>query len=68
MTVTSGSISAIDAATDRLTRARAAMEPAAPVREFLGESDLDAAYEMQRRVIGNEVGRGARVVGAGSEQ
>ncbi|MFG1785211.1 2-keto-4-pentenoate hydratase [Rhodococcus oryzae] len=64
MTVTSGSTAALDAAAERLIAARASLVPAAPVREFLGESDLDAAYEVQRRVIAAEVARGARVVGA----
>ncbi|MFD9550624.1 2-keto-4-pentenoate hydratase [Nocardia salmonicida] len=38
--------------------------PAAPVREFLGDSDIDAAYAVQRCVITDRVSRGARVVGA----
>jgi 2-keto-4-pentenoate hydratase len=64
VTVTLGSTTALDAAAERLIAARVSLVPAAPVREFIGEGDVDAAYEVQRRVIAAEVGRGARVVGA----
>ncbi|WAM20021.1 2-keto-4-pentenoate hydratase [Rhodococcus sp. JS3073] len=54
----------IAAAADRLRLADETGRAAAPVREFLGENDLDAAYAVQREVIGARVGAGARVVGA----
>ncbi|WP_433685477.1 2-keto-4-pentenoate hydratase [Nocardia sp. CA-119907] len=55
---------AIDAAADRLIAAHANRVAVAPVREFLGETDIAAAYEVQRRLIAGRVEAGARMVGA----
>ncbi|MEU9622225.1 MULTISPECIES: fumarylacetoacetate hydrolase family protein [unclassified Streptomyces] len=54
----------IDAAVARLTAAAATGTPCAPVREFLGRDDIDAAYEVQRRLAAARSAAGARVVGA----
>lgn len=53
-----------DAAVARLTAAAAGRTPCAPVREFLGADDLDAAYEVQRRIAAARGSAGARVAGA----
>ncbi|MFC4374257.1 2-keto-4-pentenoate hydratase [Nocardia halotolerans] len=54
----------IAAAADRLRVAGETRTAAAPVRELVGATDLDAAYAVQREVIGARVASGARVVGA----
>lgn len=54
----------IDAAVARLTAAAAARVPSAPVREFLGRDDIDAAYEVQRRLAAARSAAGARRAGA----
>ncbi|MFF9509076.1 2-keto-4-pentenoate hydratase [Streptomyces sp. NPDC014724] len=54
----------IDAAVARLAAAAATGTPCAPVREFLGRDDIDAAYEVQRRLASARSAAGARVVGA----
>ncbi|MFF6995832.1 2-keto-4-pentenoate hydratase [Streptomyces sp. NPDC008313] len=54
----------VEAAVELLTTAAAARTPCAPVRQYLGTSDLDAAYEVQRRVARARVTAGARRVGA----
>ncbi|WP_031083709.1 2-keto-4-pentenoate hydratase [Streptomyces sp. NRRL WC-3549] len=54
----------IDAATALLTTAAATRTPCAPVRQYLGERDIDAAYEVQRRLAAARVASGARRVGA----
>ncbi|WP_411140455.1 2-keto-4-pentenoate hydratase [Streptomyces sp. x-80] len=54
----------IDAAVARLTTAAATGAPCAPVREFLGGTDIDAAYEVQRLIAEARTATGARVVGA----
>lgn len=59
MTTTSGAD-----AVARLATAAATRTPCAPVREFLGTTDIDAAYSVQRRLNADRVASGARVVGA----
>ncbi|MGW4482953.1 2-keto-4-pentenoate hydratase [Amycolatopsis sp. NPDC004368] len=54
---------AIEAVAEALLRAERDRKPIAPVRELLGESDVDAAYEVQRRIIADKVVSGRRVVG-----
>ncbi|MBK3592713.1 fumarylacetoacetate hydrolase family protein [Streptomyces sp. MBT51] len=54
----------IDAAAALLTAAAATRTPCAPVRQYLGEGDIDAAYEVQRRVAAARAASGARRVGA----
>ncbi|MGY0500345.1 2-keto-4-pentenoate hydratase [Nocardia sp. FBN12] len=54
----------IAAAADRLRVAAETRRATAPVREFVGETNLDAAYAVQREVISARVAAGARVVGA----
>ncbi|WP_326764705.1 fumarylacetoacetate hydrolase family protein [Streptomyces sp. NBC_01591] len=54
----------IEAAAARLTAAADSRTPCAPVREFLGREDIDAAYEVQRRIAAGRSAAGARVVGA----
>ncbi|MFI8885610.1 2-keto-4-pentenoate hydratase [Streptomyces sp. NPDC053813] len=54
----------IESAAARLTAAAGSRTPCAPVREFLGRADIDAAYEVQRRVAAGRIAAGARVVGA----
>lgn len=64
---------AIRAAADRLEAARASGVPCAPIRELIGDSDLDAAYAVQRihterrlaegrRIVGRKIGLTSRVV------
>ena len=60
-----------DAATDgsglhaalRLVNASRTGEPCAPVRDLIGESDLDAAYAVQRQLTAWRVAAGAHIVG-----
>ncbi|WP_239154401.1 2-keto-4-pentenoate hydratase [Amycolatopsis sp. FDAARGOS 1241] len=54
---------AIDTAIARLHRAERDRTPVQPVRDVLGEDDLDAAYEVQRRIIETKVASGRRIVG-----
>ncbi|WP_219818917.1 2-keto-4-pentenoate hydratase [Streptomyces sp. SM11] len=54
----------IDAAVARLTAAALSGAPCAPVREFLGHDDIDAAYETQNRLTAARSAAGARPVGA----
>ncbi|MEV0701235.1 fumarylacetoacetate hydrolase family protein [Saccharopolyspora sp. NPDC050389] len=56
--------SRIDSATTRLIAAAATRAPCPPVRDLLGDTDVDAAYRVQRRVVDTRVEAGARVVGA----
>jgi 2-keto-4-pentenoate hydratase len=53
----------VDEAADRLLTAAADRRPAAPVRELIGATDIDVAYQVQQRVIDARVRAGARVVG-----
>jgi 2-keto-4-pentenoate hydratase len=55
--------SAIDQAAQRLEEAYATRTPCAPIRDLLGESDIAAAYAVQRRQIDHRTAVGARVIG-----
>ncbi|MEV0087421.1 fumarylacetoacetate hydrolase family protein [Saccharopolyspora sp. NPDC050642] len=54
----------IDAAATRLIAAAETRTPCSPVRDLVGDTDVDAAYQVQRRVVDAKVDAGARVVGA----
>ncbi|WP_327186120.1 2-keto-4-pentenoate hydratase [Streptomyces sp. NBC_01334] len=54
---------AVAEAAARLTRAADDRRPCAPVRELLGATDIGLAYAVQRRVVGDRIASGARVVG-----
>lgn len=58
-----GREAAVAAAVARLEAAQADLAPCAPVRDLLGESDLDLAYAVQRRLAEHRIAAGARVVG-----
>ncbi|KPC94911.1 2-keto-4-pentenoate hydratase [Streptomyces sp. NRRL F-6602] len=47
-----------------LTAAAKTRTPCAPIREHLGATDIDAAYEVQRRLVAARTAAGARRVGA----
>ncbi|WP_280183314.1 2-keto-4-pentenoate hydratase [Nocardia cyriacigeorgica] len=51
-------------AVERLLTAARTGSPCAPVRDLLGDNDIDRAYEAQRMVIADRVAQGARIVGA----
>jgi 2-keto-4-pentenoate hydratase len=52
------------AAAERLVRAQQGREPAEPVRDLLGERDIDAAYMVQAEVLRRKLAEpGRRVVG-----
>ncbi|MEU8632540.1 fumarylacetoacetate hydrolase family protein [Amycolatopsis sp. NPDC048633] len=53
----------IEAAVERLARAEHDRVPVVPVRDVLGEDDIDAAYEVQRRIVARKIANGRRVVG-----
>lgn len=53
----------IDEATDRLLDAACTGVPCAPVRDLIGETDIDTAYAVQRRLTDARLAGGARVVG-----
>jgi 2-keto-4-pentenoate hydratase len=53
----------IEAAAQRLRDAQVQGEPCAPVRELIGDSDITAAYEVQRLNNDLRVAKGGRVVG-----
>ncbi|MDT4982977.1 MAG: 2-keto-4-pentenoate hydratase [Pseudonocardiales bacterium] len=48
---------------DRLRQAATTGTPCAPVRDLLGDSDIDMAYAVQTRVAESRVLAGARIVG-----
>lgn len=48
---------------DRLTQATTTGVPCQPVRDLLGETDLDLAYAVQRRFIDTRLQAGGRLVG-----
>ncbi|MFG2937786.1 2-keto-4-pentenoate hydratase [Streptomyces sp. NPDC048282] len=54
---------AIRAATERLLVATAKQEPCAPVRDLLGTTDVDGAYQVQRRLTELRLAEGAVVRG-----
>lgn len=53
----------IVAAAERLAQANLTRKPCAPVRELIGESDVDAAYAVQERLTTDACARGRRLVG-----
>ncbi|GGL86159.1 2-keto-4-pentenoate hydratase [Streptomyces anthocyanicus] len=62
--VGAGSDRPIEATVAALTHAAATRTPCAPVRQYLGTSDVDAAYEVQRRLALARGTAGARRAGA----
>jgi len=50
-------------AAERLRLAEATRIPSAPVRELIGETDLDAAYAVQRELTRSRIAEGAVAVG-----
>lgn len=53
----------MSAATERLTNAIRTAVPCAPVRDLLGESDIDLAYAVQQQLTERRVANGGRIVG-----
>ncbi|MBB5895881.1 2-keto-4-pentenoate hydratase [Kutzneria kofuensis] len=53
----------IQQAADRLQEAIDTGKPCAPVRDLIGEHDIDAAYEVQETLTANRLAAGARVAG-----
>ena len=53
----------IEAAAQRLREAQAQGEPCAPVRELIGEANIEAAYAVQKVNNDLRVAQGAVVVG-----
>ncbi|NTG65107.1 2-keto-4-pentenoate hydratase [Agrobacterium rhizogenes] len=53
----------LTAAVERLERASARSAPCEPVADLLGPDDIDAAYEVQRRITERRISGGARLVG-----
>jgi 2-keto-4-pentenoate hydratase len=58
-----GADSEIAAVVDRLSAARAARRPCAPVRDLLPAGDIDAAYAVQSAWVAGQIAGGARPVG-----
>ncbi|MEZ5098179.1 MAG: fumarylacetoacetate hydrolase family protein [Nocardioides sp.] len=54
---------AIQQAAERLLSASSAGVPCAPVRELIGESDIEAAYAVQERLTAARLATGATIVG-----
>ncbi|WP_030406264.1 2-keto-4-pentenoate hydratase [Streptomyces albus] len=59
-----GDAARIDDVAALLTAAAKTRTPCAPIREHLGATDIDAAYEVQRRLVAARTAAGARRVGA----
>jgi len=59
-----GDAARIDDVAALLTAAAKTRTPCAPVREHLGATDIDAAYEVQHRLVAARTAAGARRVGA----
>src|SRR6516225_11556674 len=55
--------SALRAAADRLIAAAATPRQCDPVRDILGDSDIAAAYAVQRLLTEDSLARGRRIVG-----
>jgi 2-keto-4-pentenoate hydratase len=55
--------STVRQASERLARAARDRVPCAPVRDLLGDEDLDAAYAVQQQLAEGRTAEGARVVG-----
>lgn len=53
----------VDEAVRRLAQARRDRRPCPPVRDVLGEEDIESAYRVQERLVAREVEAGARRVG-----
>lgn len=53
----------VDEAVRRLAQARQDRRACAPVRDLLGENDVESAYRVQEQLVGREVEAGARRVG-----
>lgn len=53
----------IEAAAERLIAAQCATTPTEPVRDLIGATDIDLAYEVQQLVIDSRKRGGAKVVG-----
>lgn len=53
----------IEQAASRLRQARLTREPCAPVRELIGQTDLQQAYAVQEAVTGADLDAGRRLVG-----
>lgn len=62
-TTTLAPAGAVDRAVERLETAARTGTPCAPVRDLLGENDLESAYEVQRRLAQRRSAAGHRVVG-----
>ena len=69
MTTSSNTTSAADrtriagAAADRLIEATRSSTPCGPVRDLLGETDIDLAYAVQQQLTDRRLAEGARIVG-----
>lgn len=69
MTTSSNTTSAADrtriagAAADRLIEATRSSTPCGPVRDLLGETDIDLAYAVQQQLTDRRLAGGARIVG-----
>ncbi|AHD21975.1 MULTISPECIES: 2-keto-4-pentenoate hydratase [Rhodococcus] len=69
MTTSSNTTSAADrtriagAAADRLIEATHSSTPCGPVRDLLGETDIDLAYAVQQQLTDRRLAEGARIVG-----
>lgn len=69
MTTSSNTTSAADrtriagAAADRLIEATRSSAPCGPVRDLLGETDIDLAYAVQQQLTDRRLAEGARIVG-----
>ncbi|MDQ6698197.1 MAG: fumarylacetoacetate hydrolase family protein [Actinomycetota bacterium] len=54
---------AVSLAAERLAQAARTGVPCGPVRDLLGDTDVELAYAVQQRLIQGRVGDGARIVG-----
>jgi 2-keto-4-pentenoate hydratase len=54
---------AVEEAAARLLAAQTRRQPTWPVRDLIGSTDIDVAYQVQRRIIDARIDAGARVVG-----
>ncbi|MDO9378831.1 MAG: fumarylacetoacetate hydrolase family protein [Nocardioidaceae bacterium] len=63
MTEASTATDAVDRAATRLIDAAATATPCAPVRDLIGDTDVDAAYAVQQQVVADRLASGANVVG-----
>ncbi|MFC9837934.1 2-keto-4-pentenoate hydratase [Rhodococcus sp. NPDC127530] len=57
------SIAAIETAAEALYRAQVTRRPCVPVAEYLGPSEIDAAYSTQQRLSERRIASGARIIG-----